>query len=98
MALLALMQMNPGMMQMHQQVHGGWWGLGWLFQLLILLLFFLVHGALWLAIRTSGDLQERAVRTAAWIWLPLLLTAVAFLVYSAVATTLYANYLEGHGR
>jgi len=60
---------------------------------LLFLLFFLVHGALWLAIRTSGDLQARAVRTAAWIWLPLLLTAVAFLVYSAVATTLYANYL-----
>lgn len=60
---------------------------------LLFLLFFLVHGALWLAIRTSGDLQARAVRTAAWIWLPLLLTAVAFLVYSAVATELYANYL-----
>jgi cytochrome d ubiquinol oxidase subunit II len=60
---------------------------------LLYLLFFLVHGALWLAIRTSGDLQERAVRTAAWVWLPLLLTAVAFLVYSAVATTLYDNYL-----
>ncbi|MBI5552111.1 MAG: cytochrome d ubiquinol oxidase subunit II [Desulfobacterales bacterium] len=60
---------------------------------ILFLLFFLVHGALWLAIRTEGDLQQRAVRTAAWIWLPLLLAAVAFLAYSAVATNLYANYL-----
>jgi cytochrome d ubiquinol oxidase subunit II len=60
---------------------------------ILFLLFFLVHGALWLAIRTEGDLQQRAVRTAAWIWLPLLLVAVAFLAYSAVATNLYANYL-----
>ncbi len=59
----------------------------------LFLLFFLVHGALWLAIRTGGDLQQRAVRTAAFIWLPLLLAAVAFLVYSAAATNLYANYL-----
>ncbi len=60
---------------------------------ILFLLFFLVHGALWLAIRTEGDLQQRAVRAAAWIWLPLLLAAVAFLAYSAVATNLYANYL-----
>jgi cytochrome d ubiquinol oxidase subunit II len=60
---------------------------------LLFLLFFLVHGALWLAIRTGGDLQQRAVRAAAGIWLPLLLAAVAFLIYSAVATPLYANYL-----
>jgi cytochrome bd ubiquinol oxidase subunit II len=59
----------------------------------LFLLFFIVHGALWLAIRTEGRLQQRAVRTAANVWLPLLLAAVAFLVYSAVATDLYANYL-----
>jgi len=49
---------------------------------------------LWLAIRTSEDLHERAVRAAGRLWLPLLLTAVAFLAYSAVVTDLYANYLE----
>lgn len=59
----------------------------------LFLLFFIVHGALWLAIRAEGELQQRAVRTAANVWLPLLLAAVAFLVYSAVATDLYANYL-----
>ncbi len=60
---------------------------------ILFLLFFLEHGAIWLAIRTEGDLQQRAVRTAARIWLPLLLAAVAFLAHSAVATNLYANYL-----
>ncbi len=51
MALLALMQMNPGMMQMHQQVHGGWWGLGWLFQIVILLLFLAI---LWWLLKSQG--------------------------------------------
>jgi cytochrome d ubiquinol oxidase subunit II len=60
---------------------------------ILFLLFFIVHGALWLAIRAEGDLHQRAVRTAANAWLPLLLAAVAFLVFSAVATDLYANYL-----
>ena len=60
---------------------------------LLFLLFFLVHGALWLAIRTEGELQQRAVKTANTLWIPLLLAAVVFLIYSAVATHLYDNYL-----
>lgn len=60
---------------------------------ILFLLFFLVHGALWLAIRTEGDLHRRAARTANMLWIPLLLAAVVFLIYSAVATELYDNYL-----
>jgi cytochrome d ubiquinol oxidase subunit II len=59
----------------------------------LFVLFFLVHGALWLAIRTQGDLHQRAVGAANALWLILLLAAVGFLVYSAVATPLYANYM-----
>ncbi|MBI5062339.1 MAG: cytochrome d ubiquinol oxidase subunit II, partial [Desulfatitalea sp.] len=59
---------------------------------------FLVHGAIWLAIRPEGDLHQRAVRTATRLWVPLLLAAVACLVYSAVATKLYANYLARPAR
>ncbi len=59
----------------------------------LFLLFFLVHGALWLAIRTEGELHQRAVTTANTLWIPLLVVAVVFLLYSAVATPLYNNYV-----
>lgn len=60
----------------------------------LFLLFFLVHGALWLAIRSEGDLQERAVKTANGLWPVLLVVAVIFLLYSAKATKLYQIYLN----
>jgi cytochrome d ubiquinol oxidase subunit II len=59
----------------------------------LFVLLFLVHGALWLAARTEGDLHDRAARTAAVLWPLELIMAVVFLIYSAVATNLYANYL-----
>jgi len=55
---------------------------------------FTLHGALWLAIRTDGALHVKAVRTAAVLWRIVLVAAVAFLVYTAVATRLYDNYLR----
>ncbi|RJQ73001.1 MAG: cytochrome d ubiquinol oxidase subunit II [Desulfobacteraceae bacterium] len=60
---------------------------------ILFVLFFLVHGALWLAIRTGEGLHARAVRTANVLWVPLVLAAVIFLIYSAAATALYDNYL-----
>jgi len=57
-------------------------------------LLFLVHGALWVALRTEGPPQERAARFAGRAWYALLLAAAAFLVHSAIATELYDNYLE----
>ena len=55
---------------------------------------FLVHGALWLAVKTEGDLSRRAGRWARKLWMLELLTAVAFLVATAFATDLWANYLK----
>ena len=55
---------------------------------------FLLHGALWLAIRTAGDLHTRATRTAAVLWRLVLAVAAAFLIYTAFATHLYDNYLR----
>jgi cytochrome d ubiquinol oxidase subunit II len=60
---------------------------------ILFLFFFLVHGALWLSIRTEGELQQRAIKTANGLWPVLLVVAVAFLAYSTVATSLYQNYL-----
>ena len=60
----------------------------------LFVLLFLVHGALWISIKTEGDLSSRASDLAGKIWFALLAVAVSFLVYTAFATNLYANYLS----
>ena len=57
-------------------------------------LLFAVHGSLYTAIKTDGELQQRAKAMAKRLWWPLLVVAVAFLVYSAFATHLWDNYLS----
>ncbi len=64
---------------------------------LLFLFLFLQHGAVWLCIKTEGDLQERAIRTAKRIWPVLLIIAVIFLVSTWFATGLYRNYLDYPG-
>ncbi len=59
----------------------------------LFLLLFLVHGSIWLAIRSEGGLHERAVKTAGRLWPVLLVAAVLFLAASKFATNLYDNYL-----
>jgi len=59
---------------------------------LLYLTFFMLHGAIWLAIKTNGDLQQRAIGTADKLWPAVLILAVLFLVYSKFATSLYINY------
>jgi len=56
-------------------------------------LLFLVHGALWVSVKTEGDLSLRASALAGKIWFALLVVAVAFLAFTAFATNLYANYV-----
>jgi cytochrome d ubiquinol oxidase subunit II len=58
----------------------------------LFVLLFLVHGALWLAVRTEGALQARAAAAAAGIWLVEAAAAVVFLAASYFATGLYENY------
>jgi cytochrome d ubiquinol oxidase subunit II len=53
---------------------------------------FLEHGALYLTVKTEGELQQRALRTAKWLWPVLLVVAVAFLAFTAPATGLYDNF------
>jgi cytochrome d ubiquinol oxidase subunit II len=59
----------------------------------LFLLLFLVHGAVWLAIKSEGPLHERAVKAANKLWPLLLAGAVIFLGASWFATDLYDNYL-----
>ena len=60
----------------------------------LFVLLFLHHGALWLAVKSQGDIHDRAGAFAAKVWLPLLIVAAAFLVWTAFATKLYDNYLD----
>lgn len=59
---------------------------------LFFVMLFVYHGALWLAIRTSGDLHERALRAAKLTWPYMLCLALIYLVSTAYATKLYDNY------
>ena len=59
----------------------------------LFLLLFMVHGSIWLSIKSEGDLQDRAVSTATKLWPVLVGIAVVFLVVSAFATSLYNNFL-----
>jgi cytochrome d ubiquinol oxidase subunit II len=60
---------------------------------LLFLALFLVHGSLWLAKKSEGDLQTRAAAIAAKLWPALLAVAVLFLIATAFFTRLYDNYL-----
>jgi cytochrome d oxidase, subunit II (cydB) len=55
---------------------------------------FALHGALWLAIRATGDIKVRAVSMAAKLWPAVLVLVLAFLAYSFVHTQLFGNYLK----
>lgn len=59
---------------------------------ILFVLLFAVHGALYVAIKTTGDLSDRAAAMADRLWIPLLVVAVAFLGYTYPATRLYDNY------
>lgn len=60
---------------------------------ILFVLLFLVHGALWLAIKAGDPLGSKAGNMAASLWAVLLVVAVIFLVASWFATPLYNNYL-----
>ncbi len=61
---------------------------------LLFVLLFLQHGANWLNMKTSGDLQKRSIAAAKKIWVLLVPVAVIFIAASWFATDLYANYLK----
>jgi cytochrome d ubiquinol oxidase subunit II len=59
---------------------------------ILFVLLFLVHGALYLAAKTEGELSRRAQATADRLWPGLLAVAAVFLVAVYPATRLYDNY------
>ncbi len=61
---------------------------------LLFVLLFAHHGALWIAMKTSGGLGERALKTAGGLWPYLFITAAGFLVSTYFSTGLARNYLR----
>ena len=55
---------------------------------------FLLHGAVWLAVKTGGALQQKAYRAANGLWIAVLILTVVFLAYSFFETNLFVNYLK----
>jgi cytochrome bd ubiquinol oxidase subunit II len=61
---------------------------------ILFIILFLVHGTLWLIIKSTGDLQKRAIAVVTKFWLLLLAVAVIFLFTTWFKTHLYENYLN----
>ncbi len=61
---------------------------------ILFVLAFITHGALWLAVKTSGELRARALATAGKTWVGLLVVAVLFLAFTWVHTDLFSNYIK----
>ncbi len=55
---------------------------------------FIVHGALWLALKSEGELHERAVMSAKKAWYASFGLVLLFLLLTAFYTNLYANYFK----
>ncbi|HBA89173.1 MAG TPA: cytochrome d ubiquinol oxidase subunit II [Geobacter sp.] len=60
---------------------------------LLFVLLFLEHGALYVAVKSTGSLSRSAEDLARLLWIPLLVIAVVFLGYTNFATKLYHNYV-----
>ncbi len=60
----------------------------------LFLTMFLLHGSLWMMIKGSGKIEDRAEKLTGILWPALVVIAVAFLVASYFATDLWSNYLE----
>ena len=63
----------------------------------LFVMLFLVHGSLWLAVKSEGDLRARATATAGRLWPIEVAAAVVFLAYGIFTTRLYDNYLAHPG-
>lgn len=61
---------------------------------LFFLIMFMMHGAIWLTIRTTGDLQTRALAAAGILWVCTACLLVLFLVLTFFYTSLFSNYFS----
>lgn len=59
---------------------------------ILFVLMFCLHGALFLGLRSVGDIHQKALNIARKLWIVLVAVAVAFLIASKAYTNLYDNY------
>ena len=59
----------------------------------LFVLLFVMHGTLWLAVKSEGDLQRRAAGLARKLWPVLRVLIGAFVVLTVIYTNLLGNYL-----
>ena len=59
----------------------------------LFVLLFVMHGALWLTVKSEGDLQQRAAGLTRKLWPVLVALIGVFVVLTAIYTNLLANYL-----
>jgi cytochrome bd ubiquinol oxidase subunit II len=59
---------------------------------LLFVILFLVHGSLYIGVKTEGDVRMRALAAANTLWSAELLISAAFLIATAISTSLYDNY------
>lgn len=60
----------------------------------LFLVFFLLHGALWLSLKTEGQPHDQASKLSKRLWIVLVVITVLFLVVTRFWTNLYDNYLD----
>ncbi|MFW5731352.1 MAG: cytochrome d ubiquinol oxidase subunit II [Desulfonatronovibrionaceae bacterium] len=58
----------------------------------LFVLLFSMHGGLWLAVKSQGEMEKRAAGLASKVWTAVLVVTVLFLVLTAVYTRLFDNY------
>lgn len=59
---------------------------------ILFVLLFSMHGSLWLAVKSQGDMEKRAAGLASKVWTAVLVVTVLFLALTAVYTRLFDNY------
>ena len=52
---------------------------------------FILYGAIFLSLKTTGDIQEKARRLAVWVWAATVIVLLALLVATYLATDMYAR-------
>ena len=57
-------------------------------------LMFMMHGAIWLSIKSTGALKEKARAVAGMLWVGVACMLLIFLVLTAFYTNIYSNYIH----
>jgi len=60
----------------------------------LFILMFMLHGCMWILIKSKGRLYKRAKKAVEKIWFILLIIIIIFLDYTYVSTKLFDNYIK----